>query len=171
MLADHRRFVEVMKFSYEQTMAAAGIYSLSENPLDLLMWPHYADNHRGVCIRFSLTALLNQNLVPLKVNYAPARPVSDPILESTTAMLEKGVLTKSAAWSYEREWRLVQNRGARQVVALGIPTIDGVILGAGISDHDRQKVVGWVRDARRPVELFQAQQHSRDYMLELVPMP
>lgn len=165
ILNNPRQFMEAMKLSHANTMAALGVYSLSAESLDLLMWPHYANEHRGICVRFSMAELLNENDVPLPVTYASHRPVANPIVEEPEAATMKSILTKGITWAYEKEWRIVRDRGGRQVVQPQRSVIDGVILGARISIEDRKMVLGWVNEARRPMEVYQAGVDASEYAL------
>lgn len=165
ILGDPRQFIEAMKLSHAQTMGALGVYSLSAENLDLLMWPHYANEHRGLCVRFSMAGLLNEDQVPLPVTYASQRPMANPIVEEPEATTMKSILTKGLTWAYEKEWRIVQNRGGRRLVRLQRPVVDGIILGARISDADRKMVLGWVNEAGRPIEVYQAGVHASSYAL------
>jgi len=94
---------EVMMASMRATLGAMGIFSLSAKHDDLLMWPHYADNHRGICVRFNLGALLDADCGAFPVLYRDERPVCDVILERTEDWLNKAVLTKGKPWEYEDE--------------------------------------------------------------------
>jgi len=163
--ADQPLFRETMFKATAATFAAVGIYSLSSRSQDLLMWPHYADNHQGVCVRFDMQALIDAGHVPFPVIYADERPACDTILEEPVEWLNKAVLTKGRPWEYEREWRLIMNRGARTVLPLFTPTVDGVLLGANISPDDREEVLRWTKEAGRPIVVAQASFHETSYEL------
>lgn len=157
-----------MMESMRATLDALGIFSLSAKHDDLLMWPHYANNHCGLCVRFDTDVLLAAaDLVPFPVLYREDRPVCDVILERTSEWLDKAALTKGKPWAYEEEWRIIRNRGARQVVQLTEPTIDGVLLGANISLADRTDVIRWVQEAGRPMAVAQARFHPSAYRLAI----
>lgn len=68
------------------------------------MWAHYAESHKGVCLEFtSRNPLFFQ---ALRVTYQRYYPVFDMAEED--AQLELLVLlTKSRAWRYEDEYRLI----------------------------------------------------------------
>ena len=156
--------------SYRVTMDNVGVFSMSSQPLDLLMWPHYADNHAGVCVRFASDALVNAQHMPMRVTYSCERPVTNPILEEPEVMLHKAALTKGLPWAYEQEWRLILNRLGGRVVRVGPPVISGVILGARVSPEDRAEVLGWVAACDRPMEVFEARFHPHAYALDLEPV-
>jgi hypothetical protein len=84
------------------------------------MWAHYADQHRGGVVEF--TPCIEKDsafLASREVRYTDVRPVlyKDPIAmiihgmimsvdEATESIYDRLVYTKSAEWSYEKEYRL-----------------------------------------------------------------
>ncbi|WP_280151731.1 DUF2971 domain-containing protein [Piscinibacter sp. XHJ-5] len=109
-----------------------GILCLSEDPLNLLMWGHYANAHQGAVVEFDASnEFFSGSRTPLgfhqflrKVDYSDARPelplehfrrhkmgfLNDhgsgwlELLRAEHPIFS----TKSRDWSYEREWRLVR---------------------------------------------------------------
>jgi hypothetical protein len=78
-----------------------------------LMWAHYAGSHKGVCLQFNIKALpFEQRSFFRKVKYTN-EPIKINIFELATNQpnfiqkLIKSHVTKSLAWSYEQEWRLL----------------------------------------------------------------
>ncbi len=80
------------------------IYCLGTDIQNQLMWSHYADRHRGICLQYDLS---NEVMcVAQKCDYTSTFPLTkayDDIEEVGLQML----LTKSAAWTYENEYRLI----------------------------------------------------------------
>jgi hypothetical protein len=120
----------------------ARILSFAESPKHPLMWSHYADAHRGICIGFLRRKFRGVEPVryPLRVpRVDPKRPQDK---KWRTAFL-----TKRAAWNYEKEWRLLdlntEPEGPRYV-ELPKGTITRVIFGERTSDDDREWVFTWL---------------------------
>jgi hypothetical protein len=85
------------------------VYCLGPDSGNLLMWAHYADNHRGVCLEFDTRDEVM--CFPLRVEYSAQFPV---MRAYTTDLVDNLVplLSKSDVWAYEREYRLIaQERG------------------------------------------------------------
>jgi hypothetical protein len=59
-----------------------GILCLTENPIDMLMWGHYADAHAGVCLQFSVSSKDKFFGRVQPVVYSIKRPRFDPDKES-----------------------------------------------------------------------------------------
>jgi hypothetical protein len=94
-----------------------GIFSLAERVNCRLMWSHYGDQHKGVCVGYSVPPDAEDGLH--KVKYGGSRLVA---ASEVSAMLngdegagrrvdEAVLLTKAKDWRYEREWRLIGQRG------------------------------------------------------------
>lgn len=90
-----------------------GVLSLTEKPDNLLMWAHYARNHRGFAIEFDREhKFFYQQLGPAdelryirKVQYLDQRPnIRISTFEDATDIF----LTKSKDWEYEQEWRIMR---------------------------------------------------------------
>lgn len=80
-----------------------GLYCLSAKSSCELMWAHYASKHHGIRLRFSTKEK------PFSLAYRIAYRKKYPKLLLTRgggAILET-LLTKSKAWSYENEYRLI----------------------------------------------------------------
>lgn len=90
----------------------AGVLSFSELNSNVLMWSHYANSHRGVCLQFNMKVWNKNNgrLCHLgKVGYSMDRPPA-PLpnnIQSGTTTLERIAFTKHIDWEYEKEWRMI----------------------------------------------------------------
>lgn len=90
-----------------------GVFSLCERKNNLLMWAHYADEHKGMVVELDKHHIFfKQNRtaddiesVLKKVKYTFIRPEVH-ILENDDR--EKILFTKSRHWKYEKEWRAIR---------------------------------------------------------------
>jgi len=74
----------------------------------LLMWTHYADSHKGVCLQFKYDSdpkKLPAGCFFKKIRYSTHRPKPDA--SRISEFEETLLLTKSIDWMYEEEWRVV----------------------------------------------------------------
>ncbi len=79
------------------------IYCLTPVPDSTLMWSHYADNHRGICLEFGTdTPLVGR---AREVEYLRDYPKWSPNMLGDTG--PHILLTKSDDWKYEREYRII----------------------------------------------------------------
>ena len=82
-----------------------GIFCLSETDNEMLLWSHYADAHRGVCIEFDTK--VGFLAAARQVTYGDKRPIVNRLVDSLIEIGEKSMLSKLKAWAYEREWRII----------------------------------------------------------------
>ncbi|WP_428851637.1 DUF2971 domain-containing protein [Imbroritus primus] len=80
-----------------------GVFCTSKDNTHPLMWSHYADNHRGVCIGFS--ALMPPLALAQPVIYSPTRPVLK--FGNNPDEISKALCHKADFWQYEREYRVI----------------------------------------------------------------
>ncbi|PTV64420.1 hypothetical protein DBL03_05575 [Pseudomonas putida] len=98
-----------------------GVLSLSRTKSNLLMWAHYADEHKGAIIGIDTEIAglecPTQNIIPASqgaVIYTSLRPstnghILEPNLKDISpALREKLFLHKSIHWAYEEEVRVVR---------------------------------------------------------------
>jgi hypothetical protein len=85
------------------------ICSFSEVPDHELMWAHYADQFKGICISYSLAKLMenmDNDVSFVRMFYSEKQPTIHKA-NRDYAYLAKMVLSyKNYKWLYEREWRM-----------------------------------------------------------------
>lgn len=96
-----------------QSTDDSGVFSLSKNVTDELMWAHYGASHCGLVIEYNLDQLIRfcsrQHLNCFGVKYVKEPPDLDmQSLQGRTNEAVRSMLGhKSPRWSYEEEFRIV----------------------------------------------------------------
>jgi hypothetical protein len=92
-----KRFVDMIPGRWK-------LYCLTPFPDSTLMWSHYADNHKGICLEFSTDYSLFGSAQ--EVQYLSSYPQWSPqaLMDKTSPHI---LLTKSHDWSYESEYRII----------------------------------------------------------------
>ena len=113
MRADPNARVEFMRgasASIQAMVAERRIYCLTPKPSNVLMWSHYADNHRGICLEFGVAdnpLFRTASEVVYRKEYPHWVPCD---INDKPGLVMELILTKSCEWSYEEEYRLVSVR-------------------------------------------------------------
>jgi hypothetical protein len=150
------------------------------------MWSHYAEQHRGVALRFEtpegvdspwrLAEPVNYTVeLPLAmtrenfVDYAAGRAALDP-----QALARTMVLSKAKEWEYEKEWRIASGDGRDKTrefedIEFNRKELTGLILGARMPDGDKARFVDLARNLNPSVEILQARLAARAYRIEVAP--
>jgi hypothetical protein len=115
----------------------AGVLSLSSINDDILMWAHYANCHRGLCIEYSRATDNILGREAKVVRYHQTRPsvTPDDLNRNLQAGLETLLLVKSEHWQYEMEWRVIHHKGG-EAHPLDAPVVS-IIFGMKMPEADR----------------------------------
>lgn len=124
---------------------SSGIYSLSKNPANELMWAYYASGHCGYAIIFDTEVLSKSfkevkydNMYEIDVAYSNKLPQFDITKikrQSIEDTLKCFVGYKSQAWKHEAEHRLVFDRGGR-ILKIDYRAIKGFVFGSRMAEED-----------------------------------
>jgi hypothetical protein len=161
-------------FELGQTM---GVLSLSARWDDPLMWAHYGDACRGICLGIEIdTDMLPDRQIPLVVRYVSEPEKLDPKAffdrehSSVYDMLLKFYATKHVRWEHEREFRLLAPEGDRlyslpgviKEVILGLPPLADIAksLVSALNDRPDISLFGIYN---RPVDFSYARYSVTDY--------
>lgn len=144
-----------------------GIFSLSERFLSPLMWSHYGDQHRGLCIGYSVPEDAYSDLH--KVDYTGGRLVKASDVAKMLAgddlakdAVDAGVLRRKAPdWRYEREWRLVGPRGLQRSPL----ELETITFGMRCSSAVQHAVVSALYNRDRPVRFYEMHEVTGSFQL------
>lgn len=150
-----------------EAVNSAGVLSLSARADHVLMWSHYADSHRGICVRFRASSTTPFFGRAQRVVYQADRPVLNLIHDSPEAQSEKALLTKADFWSYEEEWRIVEHEAGPGVHKFPAGLLDAVILGARISPKDQERITKLVAQRRTKTDILHAQIDTKRFRLTI----
>lgn len=105
LMEDNEDMPTLIKIAQDKALIGIGIKCLTPKPDNLLMWAHYADNHRGVCFEFDITQdhELFDNIFP--IIYSDFIP---SVNLSNREDIPKIYSTKSKHWEYEEEVRVMK---------------------------------------------------------------
>jgi len=98
---------ELVNTSISSKINSYGVCCFAGSNDNILMWSHYTDSHKGICIKFDLLADLNFFLLPLKIKYKKDYQIYNHLKDSTK-IIECLFQTKSECWSYENEFRVIK---------------------------------------------------------------
>ena len=171
IICDFHRDVGVVGFgspegylnSISSQLNEVGVFSLSEDPANTLMWSHYGESHRGIALGFNPVeesdladvnkcrqVIYSDDLSEFSFDDGYTASVTyfaDSSPESAVAFddkqIQRAVFTKTSAWGYEKEWRYVR----RTAGAYDLPApIAEVIFGAKCPPETRAKYRELVSD-------------------------
>jgi hypothetical protein len=126
------------------------VFCLSTTARNHLLWSHYADYHKGFCIRYNTERLLSHASIDFHghVNYSdsPINMSEFAVTENKVKASREFVMQKQTDWYYEQEFRLVHKELAAniddktRVIKHSDDCIDMIIFGVRASRSDKEKV-------------------------------
>lgn len=146
-----------------------GVLCLSSKFDSPLMWSHYANQHRGVCVEYDVSESAPQALH--EVSYGESREVlasqiRDWVLHDNLAArraIDKAcLLTKSREWAYEGEWRLLGQVGLQESPM----KLKSVIFGMRCAGVLKYTVVKALQGGAQNVEFWEIAQPSARFELK-----
>jgi hypothetical protein len=166
--AERAEVDELMRKTAREIVDLVGVFCLSEVNNDILMWSHYADCHKGVCIEFSMPLGSAPEEVMSQVNYRDEFPTLDLYEREKLEIVRPCFLTKARHWHYEKEWRAIRTAGAG-TEKVPRKAITGVILGCKISMAHEKLVRELAANHHPPLNIYRTRQLPDRYALEVVP--
>lgn len=160
------------RFAFERLCKDYGIYCLTPDEKNLLMWSYYADSHRGFCIGYNAKYLVRCGLFSLggEIAYANGFPKMPLFLTKNDRPLIKLLFTKWEVWKHEKEYRFVHNYKRGKVYTLPKQAITEVILGCNVPEKQRMAFVNIVTKALPHVKIYQIEQCKKAFGLEKKPI-
>ena len=115
-----------------QEFDSRGVLSFSTTWKSVLMWSHYADEHRGICLEFDTGELQHDRLAPVEYRKGRSVLASDLYawkllgdLEAEKRAFSTHFYSKAPDWRYEKEWRDITD----QPCSRGDYRISGIYFG------------------------------------------
>lgn len=101
---------------------AVGVLSLAKNFNCPLMWSHYADQHKGLCIGYDVSVNEYIDIQPVNYNgkrFIGTQQIYDMLFDTNENIkniakeeIEKVILlNKARSWKYEKEYRVISGKG------------------------------------------------------------
>jgi len=163
-----------------------GIFALSSNKENILMWSHYSNAHRGFCIGYHSgilksylrAALLDKKDLVInlfKILYEKTYPVINPapqLSSGTYGRVKQQLSTKYNIWNYEDEWRYVLSSGSlvgplnERVFRIPIEAIAEINLGLQMQSSDIAEIIFELKRLKYAGKIYRASKEEFDFRLK-----
>lgn len=146
------------------TLKEMGIFCLSGKKDSILMWSHYAENHKGVCLMFDTTKDPNFFEGLQKVNYSSNYISYNYVCTPKT--ISKVLYQKSLDWQYEEEYRIIN-------LGIGYKTISklalvGIIFGCRCESSIKTEIKKEVASSHfQNVKFYELKLDDKSYSLKI----
>jgi hypothetical protein len=160
----------------EQLRRRYRLLCLSALPDVPLMWSHYANAHRGVCLVFGAKNPVIGSA--WRVEYRDHYPTLPETLHEKD-LVPLSFLQKAKYWGYEHEYRAIacgQPKDDADFVQCdklgyvhgGAQLVTGIIMGCNMPPEDRWEIEQLLNETPRQIDCFQARRRHSDCGLDIV---
>ena len=157
-----------MQFMLREVITkSVSAFCVSEKFDDLLMWAHYADSHRGVCLEFDGYGRLMAHAQ--RVEYSAVRRAINMYTDDRESSVTKALLTKSDHWAYEAEWRLLRTDKRPGAERFSPRNLTGIVIGALATRETVETVQKWASKRSTPLILNRASVSNKEFRLVVRP--
>ncbi len=181
----NKELSEIYSF-FPKVLKNTRVTCFSEDNESILMWSHYSDHHKGLCIEYNFKEIGNNDFrtrllspvfyedeifnatkyienfikhVPrIKNKLNPSRATS----KFNIFMYNYAALVKAKEWSYEKEWRHVIGYGI-DIKFLQTPKPKSIYLGAKVLKENKNEVLKIAR--KRNFNVYQMQMDESKFTL------
>ncbi|MGD0886417.1 MAG: DUF2971 domain-containing protein [Thermodesulfovibrionales bacterium] len=172
-------FREFSKDLLQSSIDKIGLLSLTKKCDDILMWSHYADGHKGLCLEFS-KQVIDANYYCGKVTYSndylsfkEFNKAMDATHEDNYIVMGECLLfRKSKHWDYECEWRIIYpdriEPGGNRLLDYPPQMLTGIIFGCEMSEDDKKTIREMIRKRTHKTRLFQARKKDDEFALDII---
>lgn len=152
-----------------------GIFTMSSLRDDILLWSHYADAHKGFCVRFD-TNILNvcfqkystgENLIDIReVEYVSKFPILNVFEMNYEEIVVRQVTVKAMDWSYEKEFRAILYNSTNLRYRFNPAALTEVIIGAQMPEKSRAQIISNLKNRNSSVSVLQAKLKKGEFGLD-----
>lgn len=176
---------ESFSFLYKK-LCETKISCLTENPQNMLMWSHYADNHKGICLEYEIDkekVEKNKEVSLKEVRYEGLKVNSEITLSNSEMIFINGegrkeqnkkkivedinipeiFIRKNGEWKYEKEYRLMYfDKNDKEEYFKDIK-LKSVTFGLHTIENDKDFIKKLLKDEK--IEYYQIEE-GEDLQLE-----
>lgn len=155
----------------EKMQKTTKICCFSEINDSILMWSHYANNHKGFCIEYNFTkegidrslteqlqpVLYQDNLFNIGHYFHENGEKMNPFVTMYNAIV------KSTEWSYEKEWRITYVNEKEKGYSKKLFSPQAIYLGAKMSEVEKERMIEMAR--KKQIEVYQMKMKNNEFKL------
>jgi len=160
--------VQFLKSRHKQELKDIGIYCLSEVNNNVLMYSHYCDGHKGICIELKFTKANELYNYLYGVSYHAKFPEINHFERDYNKVFRERYTSKAINWAYEKEWRIILPKHQSQSIVLPDNVISAVIFGCNTNEDDKTLIKNIVRGKNSSIQFYNAVKSSSGYLLNII---
>lgn len=149
-----------------------GIVCLAGNQDNILMWSHYGDAHKGICIGLDVEILKTIEPMIVPVNYLEKLPIIIPnntknINNNNDNDILQIISSKYEGWKYENEFRLLKYNWADKTLKLDTECFVELVLGSEMSIDQQKEIINTVKNDFPYMKVYKCVRSKFKFSIEI----
>lgn len=171
---DRQELIRISSLLHKQVSKFVGVVSLSSSNDNNLLWPHYADGHKGFCMGFHAELLVEVSQPTICGGVTYMSRVSDEELlpsyeqDSFLKNVIASSFVKDSSWAYEEEFRLLRDPCKDSERAFTFPNdiVASIAFGCRMPDAEKSVLIPHCKSIYPNAVLLQARMPSNKLLIE-----
>ncbi|EKD32216.1 MAG: hypothetical protein ACD_77C00146G0003 [uncultured bacterium] len=169
---DYPDFVNRISDTHRRRKEATKLCCFSTDHDNILMWSHYAEKHKGICIGFSkeiIQSILPEDSTINGANYCKnITPLNISVYKDEA--INNWVLTKYQGWEYENEVRIIIGGGMNNIIPaslIKIPenSISEIYLGCIIDPKEKKNIRKLIKKLHNKPDVYEMNISDSEFKL------
>ncbi|RLC50356.1 MAG: hypothetical protein DRH79_07760 [Candidatus Cloacimonadota bacterium] len=161
-----------IEIGLERFKASIKIACFCEKKNNILMWSHYADSHKGICLKFDSNFDYNFfhednwkfHKMPIREVKYPPKPEKAYYFKDNDNFFRACAFTKYYKWKYEKEHRIIS---AVDVIKYNKECLVEINFGCKCDKNNKKKIIEIINANKYPnINFKQARKSKIDFALE-----
>ena len=141
----------------------ATVLCFAEEPTNELMWALYGDRNTGICFEFSTAFDPFDKCIP--VVYLRSPTDLDHFIGEDLPPIDPLLCAKSQAWSFQKEWRLVDPSGRTRVLCFSPRSLTGIYVGYRFPQPEVRAILSIIERRGFKPPVYRIERHPYSYSL------
>ena len=160
------KWKSIIENTFDNIINKSGICCFTKDERNLLMWSHYSESHKGICLKFDILKDPDFFVYPLPVNYRDDYPDYNHLGNRQT-LVNDIVLSKSKDWIYEQEIRVLKIH-SNGLIQFNKNSLVEIIFGCKANKKDIDEIITLSKENGFNVKFKQASKKDREFALEII---
>lgn len=159
------KLYEAIECAFRNNLYSTGVCCFSSIYDSILMWSHYAENHKGVCLKFDVIKDPPFFDYPLLMSYKDEYPQINFAKDSMKCIITV-LSTKYADWEYEKELRVYKKQ--KGTYSFSLFSLTEIIFGCKTEEKDIGEIMKLVREFHYDVTFSKMVMSKQKFNLEKI---
>ncbi len=160
------KWKDIIDQTFDKIINKTGVCCFTKDEKNLLMWSHYTDSHKGICLKFDILKDPAFFLYPLPVNYRNDYPNYNHLGDRTN-LVNDIILSKSNDWSYEQEIRVIKPQ-ENGLIEFDKEALIEIIFGCKTPIKDMDDIISLSRKNGFNIKFKIAKKKDKEFALEVI---